>query len=82
MKKSWEELNKPVEKNEIRKSFEEFQLLGKVKPHQNLHLNAGIDDVFETLLNNSDINLNERKRMMDVCRDWYLKNRSHDVSTL
>ena len=82
MKKSWEELNKPVEKNEIRKSFEEFQLLGKVKPHQNLHLNAGIDDVFKPLLNNSDINLNERKRMMDVCRDWYLKNRSHDVSTL
>ena len=74
-KKTWKQLNKPRQKETIRKDFTELKKFGKIKDHQNLHLNAGVDKLFETLLNNSDINFNNRKRMMDVCRDWYKKER-------
>ena len=70
MSKSYEELNKPKQKHFIRKNFTELKKFGTIKPHQNLHLNAGVDKLFETLLKNSEINFNKRKRMMDVCRDW------------
>ena len=49
-------------------------MFGKIKPHTNLHLGSGIDKLFETLLNNDEINKKGRKRMMDVCRDWYVKD--------
>ena len=68
-------MNKPRQKEFIRKDFTELENFGKIRDHQNLHLNAGVDKLFETLLNNSDINFNNRKRMMDVCRDWYKKER-------
>lgn len=70
MSKSFEELNKPKQKYFIRKDFTELKKFGTIKPHQNLHLNAGVDKLFETLLNNPEINFKGRKRMMDVCRDW------------
>ena len=70
MSKSYEELNKPKQKHFIRKNFTELKKFGTIKPHQNLHLNAGVDKLFETLLKNSEINFTKRKRMMDVCRDW------------
>ena len=76
MSKSYEELNKPTQKYFIRKDFTELKKFGTIKPHQNLHLNAGIDKLFETLLNNSEINFNNRNRMMDVCRDWYEKEKN------
>jgi len=72
-KKTWQELNKPRQKEIIRKDFTELEKCGNIRQHQNLHLNAGIDKLFETLLNNSEINFNNRNRMMDVCRDWYKK---------
>ena len=70
MSKSYEELNKPMQKHFIRRDFKELKKFGTIKPHQNLHLNAGVDKLFETLLNNLEINYNDRKRMMDVCKDW------------
>ena len=70
MSKSYEELNKPNQKHFVRSDFTELKKFGTIKPHQNLHLNAGVDKLFETLLNNPEINRNNRKRMMDVCRDW------------
>ena len=70
MSKSYKDLNKPKQKYFIRKDFTELKRFGIIKPHQNLHLNAGVDKLFETLLNNTKININNRKRMMDVCRDW------------
>ena len=70
MSKSWKELNKPRQKEIIRSDFTELEKFGTIKPHQNLHLNAGIDKVFKELLNNTEINFNNRKRMMDICRDW------------
>ena len=71
---NWTELNKPRQKEPIRSDFTELEEFGIIKPHQNLHLNAGIDKLVKTLLNNDEINFKERKRMMDVCWDWYKKN--------
>ena len=70
MSKSYEELNKPKQKHFIRRDFTELKKFGTIKPHQNLHLNAGVDKLFETLLNNTEINFKGRKRMMDICKDW------------
>ena len=70
MSKSYKELNKPKQKYFIRSDFTELKKFGTIKPHQNLHLNAGVDKLFETLLNNPELNFKGRKRMMDVCRDW------------
>ena len=60
-------------KNIVRRDFTEFKKFGRIETHINLHLAAGIDKLFETLLNNPDINFNDRTRMMDVSRDWYKK---------
>ena len=49
---------------------------GMIKEHENLHLGAGIDKVFKDLLNDQKINFKKRKRMMDVCRDWYKKEQN------
>ena len=67
---TWDELNKPKQKQHIRDDFQELNKFGKIKPHLNLQLASGVDKVFETLLNNKKINFRNRKRMMDVCRDW------------
>ena len=73
MSKSWVELNKPRQKEIIRKDFTNLKKYGTIKPHINLHLGANINKLFETLLENDEINFNDRKRMMDICRDWYEK---------
>jgi hypothetical protein len=44
-----------------------------VKKHINLQLGSGVDKLFETLINNKKINTNNRKRVMDICRDWSIK---------
>jgi len=71
---SYEELNKPRQKEIIRKDFTKLKNFGIIKQHQNLHLVAGVDKLFETLLDNPDINFKGRKRMMDVSKDWYSWN--------
>lgn len=73
MSKSWFKLNKPRQKEIIRKDFTILEKYGTIKPHVNLHLGANIHKLFETLLEDEDINIKNRKRMMDVCRDWYEK---------
>ena len=70
---NWEELNIPIQKHHIRNAFPELSSFGKIRKHTNLHLGAGVDKLFESLLNNSKINFNDRKRMMDVSKDWYKK---------
>ena len=37
---------------------------------------AKVDKLFEKLLDNKEINLYNRKRVMDICRDWYNINQS------
>ena len=66
---TWDELNKPKQKQHIRDAFPELDKF-KIKPHLNLQLASGIDKVFEGLLNNNKINFRNRKRVMDMCRDW------------
>ena len=71
MSKSWDELNKPKQKNVVREAFSvEFDKVGKVKNHLNLQLGSKIDKVFESLLDDYEINWKDRTRVMDVCRDW------------
>ena len=70
MSKTYRELNEPKQKSIVRKDFTEFKKFGRIDTHVNLHLGSGIDKLFETLLNNPEINFKNRKRMMDVCRDW------------
>ena len=67
---NWQELNIPRQKHHARTAFCEFDKFGLIKDHENLHLGAGVDKVFKGLLNNPEINFKNRKRMMDVCRDW------------
>ena len=66
---TWDELNKPQQKQHIRTAFPELDKF-KIKPHLNLQLASGVDKVFEGLLNNKKINFRNRKRVMDICRDW------------
>ena len=70
MEMTWQQLNKPQQKNIIREEFG----LHELKPHLNLHLGSKINKLFENLLDNKEINFRQRKRMMDVSRDWFNKN--------
>lgn len=70
MSKTYRELNTPKQKSIVRRDFTEFKKFGRIETHINLHLAAGVDKLFETLLNNDEINKRGRKRMMDVSRDW------------
>jgi asparagine synthetase B (glutamine-hydrolysing) len=75
-KHNHEQLNKPFQKHHVRNAFYEFNEIGKVENHCNLQIGSGIIKLFETLLNNKDINFKNRTRMLDVYRDWYEKNKT------
>jgi asparagine synthetase B (glutamine-hydrolysing) len=70
MSKTYRELNTPKQKSIVRRDFTEFKKFGRIETHINLHLGAGVDKLFETLLNSDEINIKNRTRMMDVSRDW------------
>lgn len=64
-----EELNKPKQKNELRQLFVVPDV--KIKNHWNYQYCAGIVELFENyFLSEPKYNWNQRKRMMDVYRDW------------
>ena len=63
----------------MRDAFNEFKLVGNVKKHLNLQTDCGIISLFETLINNKDINFRGRKRVMDICRDWNLLNNTNTL---
>ena len=68
--KDWYELNEPFQKHNVVNAFDEFKKF-KFKKHINLQLGAGIDKRFETLLNNSKINPNNRyKSVAGICQYW------------
>lgn len=73
--KTWEDINKPYQKHLIQSRFDEFKKI-KIKGHINYQLCAKVDKLFEKLLDNKEINLYNRKRVMDICRDWYNINQS------
>ena len=68
--KTWEELNKPFQKHHVVNAFDEFQRF-KFKKHINLQLGAGIDVLFETLLNNDKLNPKRKyKTVSGLCQSW------------
>lgn len=69
MQHDWDYFNKPYQKAPIRESFPEFKEI-KRRKHENLQLIAGIPDYFEKLLDNPNLNMYNRKRVMDLVRDW------------
>ena len=77
--KSWEELNIPTQKHHVRDAFHEFKSIGNVKKHLNLQIDCGIIQLFETLINNKEINFKGRKRIMDICRDWNVLNSTNTL---
>tara|TARA_B100000287_G_scaffold335658_1_gene321218 strand:- start:12 stop:506 length:495 start_codon:yes stop_codon:yes gene_type:complete len=77
--KSWDELNKPTQKHHVRDAFDEFKLIGNVKKHLNLQIDCGIIELFETLIDNKSVNFKNRKRIMDICRDWNLLNSTNTL---
>ena len=74
LSKNYKELNRPRQKEIIRKDFTKLEEFGKIKEHINLQLGAGVNKLFEKLLENRAINFKDRKRIMDVASDWYLEN--------
>ena len=67
----WYQLNKPHQKHHVRNAFKEFERFGKIKPHINLQLGSNIDKLFESvIIPDKTINFRDRKRIMDICRDW------------
>ena len=65
----WYQMNKPYQKHVVVEAFPEFKEI-KVRKHESLQLAAGVPEIFETLLDNRDINLYNRTRIMDLVRDW------------
>ena len=75
MQFDWYEMNKPFQKVKVVNAFPEFKRT-KVRRHENLQLAAGVPDHFEKLLDNPTVNLYNRKRVMDLVRDWQDKGES------
>ena len=69
MQHDWDFFNKPYQKAPIHEAFYEIKDI-KRRKHENLQLIAGIPDYFEKLLDNKEINLYNRQRVMDLVRDW------------
>ena len=69
MQYDWYEMNKPIQKVKVVEAFPEFKRT-KVRRHENLQLAAGVPDHFEKLLDNPEINLYNRNRVIDLVRDW------------
>ncbi len=77
MQYDWYELNKPEQKQHIRKSFKkELDKVGRIRLHSNLQLESNIDHLFEELIDNNKVNFKRRSRVMDICKDWSLLNTS------
>jgi asparagine synthetase B (glutamine-hydrolysing) len=66
---SYDELHKPTRKAVAKQAFsEEFSKVEKINS-RNLQLAAGIPEIFERLLQ-SPLNVNKRRRVMDLCKDY------------
>lgn len=71
MEFTWDELNKPIEKGPIVSAFLDYFSRIVWRKHTNLQLDARIDEVFEEfLISNTKINLYNRKRTMEIYKDW------------
>jgi|TARA_B100001996_G_scaffold67716_2_gene49350 asparagine synthetase B (glutamine-hydrolysing) len=80
-KHNHKQLNRPFQKHHVRNGFYEFNEIGKVENHLNLQIGSGVNKLFETLLNNKEINFKNRTRMLDVYRDNHVRYQNNE-STL
>ena len=73
IQRDWLELNHPHQKMPLREAWsKEIDLLGH-RPHRGYQTEAKVPMYFEQLLEDSEINFKNRKRIMDVARDWQYK---------
>lgn len=80
MQFTWEQINKPFQKAIVVNAFKDyFDKVGKWRKHTSLQLDAEIDVLFETLIDDPEINFKKRSRIMDIARDWHEKQH---ISTL
>ena len=70
---NWEEINKPYQKYLIIQNYNNYFKKTGRRIHSNLQLNARIPEVFITLLDDKEFNFKNRKRTMDLVRDYYKK---------
>ena len=75
----WYQLNEPYQKHHVRNAFYQFKLIKNIKKHLNLQIDCGIVSLFETLIDNKEINFKNRKRVMDICKDWNLLNNTNTL---
>jgi asparagine synthetase B (glutamine-hydrolysing) len=69
---TWDQINKPFEKALIVNDFRDyFDRIGKWRKHTNLQLDSKINLLFEKLIDEPEINFKNRKRIMDIARDWH-----------
>ena len=69
MQHDWDFFNKPFQKAPIHDAFPEFKDIKRHR-HENLQLIAGIPEYFEKLLDNRELNVYNRDRVMDLVHDW------------
>ena len=55
------------------------KLLGNVKKHLNFLTVCGIIELFESLIDDPQVNFKNRKRIMDICRDWNVLNSTNTL---
>ena len=65
--------------NSNRNAFNEFKSIGNVKKHLNLQIDCGIIELFESLIDDPQVNFKNRKRIMDICRDWNVLNSTNTL---
>ena len=71
---TWDECNKPKEKQPLRDMFPELLSQITIFTHTNYQCgDSEIRDIFEVLLDDAEWNSNSRSRMIDVYRDVYNK---------
>jgi hypothetical protein len=69
--KTWEDINRPKQKQVLTDMFTQFELIKRFN-HTNLQCgDSMIREVFEEMLDISDLNKKNRTRMMDLYRDLY-----------
>jgi len=72
--KTWEEINKPIQKQALLDMFPEY--FSKINLFKRMNLqggDSGIREIFEPLLKNPEINKKGRQRVIDLYRDIYWK---------
>lgn len=66
----WLTLNKPKQKMHLQEAFADYVEKVGHRNHRGYQTEAKVPMYFEQLFDNPEINFNNRKRMIDIARDW------------